>query len=389
MKRRSVVVGGGIFGVTAAAELHARGDDVTLLEIGALPQPLAESTDVSKVVRMDYGADETYTEMMERALVGWRELDARFAPDRPLFHEAGVAFLTRAPMTTGGFEHESFEMLRARGHALERLDERAISTRFPAWNGSRFVDGYFNPQGGWVESGAVVARLAQDLRQAGVVVRASTSLDSLIERGGRVEGVLTRRGERLESDVVVLACGAWIPSIAPWIADAFRTVGQPVFQLAPDDRDLFETPRFCVFGADIARTGWYGFPLNAEGLVKIANHGRGRAMHPESPERKVTDEEIAALRLFVATTFPSLERARLDRTRICVYCDTWDEHFWIAPDPERAGLVVATGGSGHAFKFAPLVGRWIADAVEGKVVARFRWRPEVRPDRGEEAARHR
>src|SRR5438105_290809 len=122
MKRRSIVVGGGIFGVTAATELHARGDDVTLIDPGPLPQPLAESTDVSKVVRIDYGADETYTEMMERALVGWRELDARFAPERPLFHETGVAFLTRAPMTRGGFEHESFALLRRRGHTLERLD---------------------------------------------------------------------------------------------------------------------------------------------------------------------------------------------------------------------------------------------------------------------------
>ena len=398
MKRRSVVVGGGIFGVTAAAELHARGDDVTLIDPGPLPYPLAESTDASKVVRMDYGGDELYVEMMERALPAWRELDERFAhdggtpypgPERPLFHETGVAFVTRTPMTAGGFEHESYELLRRRGHELERLDERALAAKFPAWNGSGFVDGYYNPKGGWAESGAVVARLADDLRRSGVVVRTSTRCDRLIERGGRVEGVLTPGGERIESDVVVLASGAWVPSIAPWIAGAFHTVGQPVFQLAPDDPSLFEPPKFCVFGADIARTGWYGFPLNVERLVKIANHGRGRAMHPESPERVVTNEEIAALRLFVATTFRPLDGARIDRTRICVYCDTWDEHFWIAPDPERAGLVVATGGSGHAFKFAPLLGGLIADACEGKVVDRFRWRPELRPDRGEEAARHR
>src|SRR5207248_7199032 len=125
--------------------------------------------------------------------------------------------------------------------------------------GSRFVDGYFNAKGGWVESGAVVARLAEDLRRNGVVVRAATWFESLLERGGRATGVLTRGGERIEADVVVLASGAWVPTMAPWIASAFRTVGQPVFQLAPDvslDRTLFEASRFPVFGADIARTGW-------------------------------------------------------------------------------------------------------------------------------------
>jgi len=41
-----------------------------------------------------------------------------------------------------------------------------------------------------------------------------------------------------------------------------------------------------------------------------------------------------------------------------------DGDFLIDQDPRREGLVVAAGGSGHAFKFAPLLGSMIADAVE-------------------------
>ena len=73
-----------------------------------------------------------------------------------------------------------------------------------------------------------------------------------------------------------------------------------------------------------------------------------------------------------------------------MYCDTWDGHFWIAADPERPGLVLSTGGSGHGFKFAPVLGDWGADAVEGRAHAyshKFRWRPEVRLTKTEEAAR--
>jgi glycine/D-amino acid oxidase-like deaminating enzyme len=88
-------------------------------------------------------------------------------------------------------------------------------------------------------------------------------------------------------------------------------------------------------------------------------------------------------------SLPELANAQIVKTRICVYCDTVDEHFWIAPHPDVAGLVVATGGSGHAFKFAPLLGEWIARALEGDVVPRFRWRADLRSARGEEAARHR
>ena len=122
-------------------------------------------------------------------------------------------------------------------------------------------------------------------------------------------------------------------------------------------------------------------------VVKMANHGVGRVMTPSSG-REVTEEETQALRAFTALTFPALDVAPIAKTRVCVYSDTSDRHFWIAPDPERAGLVVAAGGSGHAFKFAPLAGGWIADAVEGKGAPRFRWRPEALGAAGEEHARH-
>ena len=76
--------------------------------------------------------------------------------------------------------------------------------------------------------------------------------------------------------------------------------------------------------------------------------------------------------------------------RGCAYCDTHDGHFWIARDPEREGLVVAAGDSGHGFKFAPVLGEVIADAVEGKdnpLLDKFRWRPEVGAGTGTDVAR--
>ena len=41
----------------------------------------------------------------------------------------------------------------------------------------------------------------------------------------------------------------------------------------------------------------------------------------------------------------------------------------------------------HGFKFAPVLGGIIADAVEGKVNPKFRWRPEVKAGAAKEAAR--
>jgi glycine/D-amino acid oxidase-like deaminating enzyme len=376
------VVGAGIFGITAALSLERRGFDVTVLDPGPIPHPLAESTDISKIVRLEYGDDEIYTGLMERALALWRA-----PPFAPLLHETGVLFLRRSKLEPGGFEHDSLEVLTRRGHAVESLERDAIARRFPAWSAD-FTHGTYNPRGGWAESGRVVERLCAVARDAGVWIAEGTEIDRVVEEGRRVTGVRTKGGDELRFDFVVTALGSWTQHLLPSLAPCLRSVGQPVFHLAPEDPAAFAASRFPVFGADIAGTGYYGFPTSDRGIVKIANHGKGRPMHPGSPDRVVSEAETAALRRFLETAIPSLARAPVVSTRICVYGDTNDQHFWIAPDPERPGLVVAAGGSGHAFKFAPLLGDLVADAVEGKVHPRFRWRPEIGEGRGEERARH-
>jgi glycine/D-amino acid oxidase-like deaminating enzyme len=142
------------------------------------------------------------------------------------------------------------------------------------------------------------------------------------------------------------------------------------------------------WAADSNRTGWYGFAALADGTFKIANHGPGRRIHPDGP-REVTAEDEAWFRTFLRESLPGLAEAPIIGRRLCPYCDTWDGNFLIDRDPERPGLVVASGGAGHAFKFAPMLGPLIADVVDGtpsRYAARFAWRTPGAPTK--EAARH-
>jgi glycine/D-amino acid oxidase-like deaminating enzyme len=376
-----LVAGGGIFGVTGALAFRARGFAVTLVDPGPLPHPLAESTDISKVVRADYGADEDYTTLGERALDGWRTWNAEWR--EPLFVECGVTFLSRAPMQPGGFEYESHALLTRRGHRLERLDADAIATRFPAYKPGAYVDGYFNPSGGYARSGAVVSELARHAQASGVAFRAG-HVERILDDAVLVDGEITR------ADLIVVCAGSWVPLLLPELGRCLRAVGQPVFHLRPADPSRFEASRFPVFGADISRTGYYGFPLN-DGVVKIANHGVGVTLAPDAAERVVSAEHEDGLRAMLADSFPDLAAAPIVFRRLCVYCDTFDEHFWIARHPNRPGVAVATGGSGHAFKFAPVLGELIATLALGEphpLAHKFRWRPELTKSTGAEAARH-
>jgi glycine/D-amino acid oxidase-like deaminating enzyme len=388
---RIIVVGAGINGVTAAIELKKRGHNVILADPGPLPHPLAASTDISKAVRAAYGTDEDYTELAKRSIKLWRKWNEEFGIE--FYHEVGVMFVCQREMKPGDFEYESFKLLQRSGHKVERMNSAQLWRRFPAWNPELFRDGLLEVEAGYAESGRAVATLIQRAESIGVELRSSSSrFAHLDEHDHRVEGIVLHNGERIAGDRVVMAVGAWTPYLLPFTKKFFRASGQPVFHLKPPRPDLFTPERFPVFGADITATGYYGFPLNRDGVVKIANHGRGREMSPESPQRAVTSGEEENLRQFLSWAFPELADAPIVYTRLCMYCETHDGNFWIAPDPGREGLVIAAGDCGHGFKFAPILGKIIADAVEEKpnpILKKFRWRPEVPVGASTDVARFR
>jgi glycine/D-amino acid oxidase-like deaminating enzyme len=369
MTGRLIVVGGGVFGVASALELRARGYGVVVVETGRTPRPQAASTDISKIVRMDYGADAFYTALMERAIPLWRGWNRRW--ERPLFHEDGFLLLSRAPIGPGTFEGDSLAMLTRRGHPLERLRPGMLEAQWPAWSDGGYTDGYFNPVAGWAESGAVLAMLTADARSLGVEFHEDDPCVDL-----RAGAAVTAAGAILSGDVVLLAAGAWTPRLAPQLAHAMWPVAQPVFHLRPADPAPWRPPSFTVWAADIARTGWYGFPANADGIVKIANHGPGRRVDPDAP-RAVTAEDERSLRAFLRESLPALAEAPLCASKTCLYCDAFDGDLWVGRDPEQPWLAVAAGDSGHGFKFAPVLGEIVADAIEGKLTestARLGWR---------------
>ncbi|MFQ5527431.1 MAG: FAD-dependent oxidoreductase [Thermoanaerobaculia bacterium] len=395
---QALVVGAGIMGAVAALELDRRGWRITLLDQGEIPHPLAASTDISKVCRMEYGPDEHYMALMETAREGWLEWNRRWSSENRdlLYHETGVVMVCLDEMAPDGFEHESFELLKRRGHSPERIGGARLVERFAAWD-ERFVDGFFHAKGGWAESGRVVIALIEEARARGVEIVEGERVSSLVESSGGVAGVSSARGTRFDADTVVLTGGSWVGELLPELTGSLARSYHPVWHLRPEDPTLFEAERFPVFTADVARTGFYGFPLHPrEGVVKIGHHGVGvePSVGPEGDDLVVPGEITAGFRSFLAENLPSLapdlSRAEIVKTRLCPYCDTPDEDLWIASDPERDGLTVASGGSGHAFKFAPALGAIIADAVEGERNAyseKFRWRPELELARGLEAAR--
>lgn len=373
-----LIIGAGIFGITTAVELYKRNYSVAVLNPNQIPHPLASSTDISKIVRMEYGSDALYMDMAAKCIPIWHDWNDLFG--EKLYHEVGFMLACRESMESEKhtFEKSSFDNLISRGYKPQRMKENAVAERFPAFKKDVYVDGFYHSKAGYAESGRVVGKLTDYARQLGVFVFEGQTAQELIPEKGKITAVKTKEGETFKAGHIIVCAGAHTSYLLPELRPFMRVTGHPVFHIKPSQPELFEFPNISVFAADTSNTGWYGFPLHPkEGVVKIANHGVGLTLHPEKDERIVTEADIFDLRKFLGGTFPILADDPIVYTRRCVYCDTLDGDFWIDNHPEIRNLTVGTGGSGHGFKMGPVLGGLIADAAERKEnewLGRFRWR---------------
>lgn len=387
-----IVVGAGIFGVCTALELIDDGHSVCLINADVVPDPQAASTDISKVVRMEYGSDREYMEMAIEAMEVWRSWNELFG--ETLFHEVGYLLLCREPMeeVRQHYEWSSYQNVLAAGFRPDRCTEKDIKSRFPAFHNGRFKDGFYHRNGGFAESGRAVRVLFELVKQRGGRVEEHLRLKNiLIEKNG-VRGIEVIDGSCFFAPEVVLCTGNYTPHILPELRPFMKVTGHPVFHLLPSVPDLFKPDVFPVFAADISHTGYYGFPLHpVHGVVKVAKHSRGLELDPEVDERMVYPEDEEDLRAFLTECIPALADAKVVFTRRCCYTDTLDGHFWIDRHPDVNGLTVGSGGSGHGFKMGPVVGKMIASralSMEHCWSSRYNWRHLDAQTTQREEARH-
>jgi sarcosine oxidase / L-pipecolate oxidase len=151
---------------------------------------------------------------------------------------------------------------------------------------------------------------------------------------------------------------------------------------------------------DGADGGLYGFARDPNGAIKIGYRGTKYTNPQTQPDgavrsvpitrwtqestRKLPQTAASIIRDFVQKFIPELMSCPV-QTRLCWYTDSFDNHFVVDFVPGSEGLMVATGGSGHGFKFLPNLGEHIVDRIEGKtegLVSLWKWR---RLDTGAEA----
>ncbi|WVR06914.1 hypothetical protein IAU60_003950 [Kwoniella sp. DSM 27419] len=378
-----VIVGAGIFGMSTALWMLQDGKyNVTMLDkCGILPAPDAASTDLNKIIRSADYADPHLASLALEAVHEWRKPEWEGT-----YHESGVFALSSSTVAGGqSFVESASRNCKSLGLDITLVDgpqkiKSMYKSEVPTGSfGSR--QGYYNPVGGWAEAGRAVEVGLRRIRQMGGTVRAGAEVTGLIKEDRKIKGVVLASGEVVNGDLIVVAAGAWTPALfaspgvsarLPEVVATGQSVG--VIQLTPEEVQRYSSIPV-VFNLD---DGWYCFPPNPDGLLKMAIHGAG-VVNPTGqagvsvPQTKLTPgaedgaiplESLKKLRQGMSEVYPDLAKKDFVTTRLCWYCDTVSGDWLIDYHPDFENLVLATGGSGHAFKFAVIIGREILKVVE-------------------------
>ncbi|MBF4579434.1 FAD-dependent oxidoreductase [Frigoribacterium sp. VKM Ac-2530] len=379
-----VVVGAGVIGAATARALARRGGDggsgasVLLVEQFGRGHDRGSSHGASRIFRRGYTADD-WLALTGDAITAWQALEA----------ETGRTLLD----FTGALDHgdpavldEIQAALERGGVAHERLAPDEAATR---WPGLRFDTSVLvHAQAGRVRSADAVEALLDSAAAAGAELRFDTVVAAIETAEIETEGgdVVLRLGgaggasSTVVSTSVVLAVGSWARHLA---GDLVRRGGAalPEVRVTQEEPAHFATelpdnawPSFVHHPTDPALRARvstiYGLLTPGEG-VKVGTHGTGREVHPDARLVSPGAEGQAVLRDYVAAWVPGVDVDTLAPIS-CLYDTTPTED----PVLDRVGSVtVATGFSGHGFKFGAVFGELLAGVATGTPAPeRFRLR---------------
>jgi sarcosine oxidase len=353
-----IVIGVGGMGSAAAFELARRGRRVLGLEQFAFGHDQGSSHGQTRIIRTAYYEHPAYVPLVRRAFERWYDLEQR----------QGRHLLTECPLLSIGLpDGEMIRGVRASAaeHDLpvESLTAAEVRRRFPQFRvGDEYV-ALLERSAGFLRVEECVLAHVHEAQKLGAVLRPGEPVLSWQAGAGGVS-VQTRAG-RYHAARLVITAGPWAPRLLEGWGARLRVMRQVALWFGTADPFGFRRTAFPLFVHDTPAGFYYGFPVidAAEG-VKVARHyGAPELRGPEEIDRTARPADEEGVRGYLREHLPAAD-GPVRRASVCIYTLTPDRHFLIDLHPEHPNVVLATGFSGHGFKFAPAVGEVLADLAD-------------------------
>ncbi len=351
---RVTVIGAGIMGLCTAWALKRQGHFVTVVEQYDVPNPLGSSVDQHRLVRHTYGAKAGYAAMVDAAYPAWDRLWADLG--RSLFVQTGTLCLGA---TGHGWLQDSAKVLTERKVELEWLDREAMEKRFPLIHVQDRDQAFWLPTGGVLLANSIIEGLARYLAAHSVPIRTKARATAIDPNRATVR---LADGQAIEADRLVIAAGPWVGRLLTGMARRVTPSRQLFAYLEPPmDQTLAWSRMPMVLDIDPA-FGFYLVPPVGGTRMKVGDHSFTLTGDPDQ-DREATAEEARTLLDGCNGRLTGFDRYRRGPVKTCFYTVEPEERFIVEPVGDAAWVM--TGFSGHGFKFGPLLGEAMVEALCG------------------------
>ncbi|ENN85502.1 putative D-amino acid oxidase [Rhizobium freirei PRF 81] len=216
---RVVVVGGGIFGVSAAVHLARLGIRTTLVNDG----PLANGASGRSLAWLNSARrrSDAYHRLRLAGIDRYRTLSAKYPDAASLRFDGG---LTWDADDAGNDIAAVFDYERELGYHAQLLMPDQIAKATPGVDARSVTrqGAIFNPGEGWVDLPSLIGVLAKEFRALGGEIVTDAGRAMVEVQDGRARGVTTAKGGHWSADAVLLAAGGEVPAI---VAEAGQHIG--------------------------------------------------------------------------------------------------------------------------------------------------------------------
>jgi glycine/D-amino acid oxidase-like deaminating enzyme len=348
---------------------------VTVIDKARVGDPATASFALTRSVRNDY-LDPAYARLAVEARWLWSDLEARWG--RRLLVDCGCLNLAKSSVTpdlSASYAERSLAVLAELGLPRARFTAAELAWRFPHFAADI---GCLDVGAGFADVQAVTTLLTGALDASGVRVMDGVPVSAITRSRG---GWQVQAGpDTVESDVLVITAGLGTNDLLGLIPEV--PVRFPLRPDRPSQSKYFipEPARRSEFTPDVLPVfayldvGIYGHPIFDERTpgVKIGFYN--------PPDVAVQDSSIGSVEDFVAQCMPGLAGARTADVAAsgmdtCFYDLIEDDDFVLGPVPGAPDLYTGVGWRGTGYKFAPWIGRVLAQLAlqRGTVydIARF------------------
>lgn len=357
------VAGGGIAGLATAWALTKRGHQVTLVEQGTIPNPLAASGDEHRMIRRGYGSADGYARTISEAFTAWDEMWRDLG--RSHLAARGVLAMSQVEGDDGEKFRQGYDRM---GEAYELYEPKEAQQRYPFLDPATIRYAYFTKAGGALLCQRIARDLAQWLTEKGATLR----LNSRVTVIDADQGTLAMSdGSRIAADQIVVTAGAWVLQLVPELARDLTLYRTAVAYLTPP-ADLAEAWAEAPAILDIGgKADAYMLPpVDGTGLKAGAGVMKRPASNPDA-DRVEKPGEGERLRDLLSPPLARMGEYRVARVQTCAYTFTADDKFL---SYRKGKALIVSACSGHGYKFGAAVGRRVAEAAEtGDDASLLRW----------------